>query len=374
MNTHSVYSYSHMISHHTMAGILLITVLFFLQTEAKIVPAPKYVINITHPAMERWAQVAKDYAHYYPKLFEQIESKLPKELLDEIASITPILNRYIPDEFYQEMKGIAKYGKVSLERVVLLNFLYDIYAYDHKERSKSVSVIVEIYDENNPLIVGHVFDYIYSDILRNLTINVEGRNNNPYAPVFLGTSFAGMIGLYMGVSAGCCSVSITERITNVNETWREIFTNLKAGYNTTSFITRSLMQSDQLITFQEAAVILSNSRIVAPCYLMIGGQYDGVLVTRDCNGAFDKAFLSGQTEWYLIGTNYDPWESPPSDDNRKQVVIHQLESAGRGNIDTGNLVKALLVSPIVNDRTAFVAATTPDYWGPYSSVIYYPDN
>ena len=98
------------------------------------------------------------------------------------------------------------------------------------------------------------------------------------------------------------------------------------------------------------------------------------MVTRDRNGAFDKAFLSAQAEWYLIGTNYNPWESPPSDDNRKQVVIHQLESTGRGNIDTGNLIKALLVSPVVNDHTAFVAATTPDYWGPYSGVIYYPDN
>ena len=108
--------------------------LFFSFLQAKLVPAPAYMLNTSLPATEIWAEVAKDFAPKFPMLFKELEAKLPKELLQEIATITPVIDKYIPSQYVEEMRGIAKYGNVTMERLVLLNLLYDIHAYDQTQQ------------------------------------------------------------------------------------------------------------------------------------------------------------------------------------------------------------------------------------------------
>ena len=357
----------------TMPFSLLVLSLFLTTCYSRVIPVPKYEINITILPMERWAHVIKDYAHYYPQLFEEIEPKLPKELLDEVATIADNIDDYFSRDFADEMRGISKYGNVTLARVVLLNLLYDLFAYDHNTRGQSVSVVVNsLMDPNNPIIAGHVMDYIYSDILRELAITIEVVPRvSAVTPIFIGSTFAGMIGVFSGYVAGAVSMAYTERTAYPNETWKDGLIAFKNGkHNVTMLEMRSLFEED---IFYPSPIELSTIPLMAPSYIMLGEQYDGQLITRDRLAALDKLSLSRHTFWYLVQTNYDYWIKEPSDD-RKETTEKAIEKIGRNNIDSNSLSQTLLTPGIVNHQTAYVVGTTPDYWGPYYAYIYYPDD
>ena len=325
--------------------------------------------------MERWAHVIKDYAQYYPQLFEEIESKLPKELLDEVAIIADNIDDFFSRDFADEMRGISKYGNIALARVVLLNLLYDLFAYDHYTRGQSVSVIVDSQmDPNNPIIVGHVMDYIYSDILRELAITIEVVPRvSGVTPIFIGSTFAGMVGVFSGY--GDVSMTYTERAAYPNETWKDALFAFKNGkHNVTMLEMRFIFEQDTFgVSKCPPSIELSIIPLMAPSYIMLGLQLDGLLITRDRLAALDKLSLSRHTFWYLVQTNYDYWIKEPNDD-RKEITKKAIEKIGRNNIDSNSLSQALLTPGIVNHQTAYVVGTTPDYWGPYYGYIYYPDD
>lgn len=357
-----------------MPFFLLVLSLFLTTCYSRVVPVPKYEVNITIAPMERWAHVIKDYAQYYPQLFEEIESKLPNELLDEVATIADNIDDFFSRVIADEMRGISKYGKVTLARVVLLNLLYDLFAYDHNARGQSVSVVVNsLMDPNNPIIAGHVMDYIYSDILRDLAITIEVVPRVPgVTPIFIGTTFAGMVGVLSGYVAGGISMTYTERVAYPHETWKDALIAFKNGkHNVTMLEMRYILEQD-LLDFSPP-IELSIVPLMAPSYIMLGLTYDGLQITRDRLAALDKLSLSRHTFWYLVQTNYDHWIKEPSD-GRKEATEKAVEKIGRNNVDANSLSQALLTPGIVNYKTAYVVGTTPDYWGPYYAYKYYPDD
>ena len=338
---------------------------------SKLVPPPVYTVNLSLPAAEMWAEVARDFAPKFPKLFAEIEAKLPKELLDEVAAITPDLNKYLFPRFVEEMKGIARHGNVSMKRIVLLNLLYDIHAYDQTEEAPSIHVAVNsAIDPNNPIIVGSTFSWVYTPLLRDMIIVVGSKISEDHK--IRGTTFAGMVGLHSGVIAADFSASYAERKTDPSDSWKVLFELLRSGNSSTLALRiRHKQQFDVLgELFPSAVQDFSSFQLLAPSYLMLGGWNagQGVIITRDRLAAYDKQFFGDN--WYLVGTNVDPWIKPP--DAQKKLIMDKLEKKGSA-MDIPELLAILETPELYNNHTAFVTATTPCFWGEYTTLVYQPD-
>ncbi len=73
--------------------------------------------------------------------------------------------------------------------------------------------------------------------------------------------------------------------------------------------------------------MLSNTRINAPCYIIVGGKEpnEGIVITRDREGANHTVELS-EDNWYVAQTNSDYWIH---DDPRYDATVNALESLGQ---------------------------------------------
>lgn len=332
----------------------------------------KYIIDLDLPPEERWAKVSEDYSKDFPKLLSQIESMFPKELVLAATDLAGNLDKYFPYPYADELRGIVKYSmNVTLGQVILGNLLYDLTAYRsltyksvNRPHGACTSIIAS--DNRGNIIHGRNLDYALSDTLRDMTIEVQFKNRaNPN--IFTGTTFAGFVGTLTGAKPGGFSISLDER--DVGEWWQNAVSALKEGsYGIVSLLIRDTLQTNN-IDFNLAVEKLSSTPLITPCYLIVGGLIDtqGVVITRDRIAALDKWYIdpSKPDQWYVLETNYDHWNAPPSDDNRRDPGIKSMNSVGRAKINFNTLFSVLSTDPVLNNGTTYTTVMSPSTTGFY---------
>lgn len=325
--------------------------------------APRFAINLDLPPKQRWNEVVHEYSDQIEQLLTFLKKYIPSEALDVLGVIGLKVEAVIPYPYNQELMGIAENLKgVNIGDMILANTLYEITAWSHDGFKACTSIIAE--DSNGMMFHGRNLDYTLVNYLGNLTITVDFQKAG--VTVYTGTTFAGFIGLLTGQKPHCYTISLDER--DRGEPWMNAIDALVDGLSAVAaFRIRDALASDEL-DYEKALVFLADKPLIAPCYIIIGGAKpsQGAVITRDRIAVLDLWKINvDKGAWFLVETNYDHWEAPPTDDDRRTPAIKAMNEVGQEKLGAVGLFDVLSTPPVLNNRTTYtvvMSAAQPELY------------
>ena len=331
------------------------------------VAAKRYTINLDLPPQQRWMEVAKDYEENIIQLLQQVKKMAPPKVVSLLSMFGDDVDRYMPHPYGLEMVGIAEALNTSIGDVVLGNTLYEVTAYSHQREKGGVKMCTSIVAEtiNGSIYHGRNLDYSFTDLLRDVTITVDFQQGGK--TMYTGTTFAGTVGLATGQKPHAYTISLDER--DQGKWWMNAFESLIAGTHGIVFLRIRDAIADKEMDFESAVTFLADTPLIAPTYIIIGGTkpHEGVVITRDRTAARDLWRLDAEHgRWYLVETNYDHWQPPPADDNRRDPAIKAMNETTRAGLNATSLFKVMSTPPVLNNGTTYtvvMSAGMPEIYG-----------
>lgn len=296
---------------------------------------------------------------------------MPPEVLDLIAVIGDGVEKYIPYPYNMEMVGVALTAKVSVGEVVLGNTIYEVKAFGHGGNKACTSIVAEAV--NGTIYHGRNLDFMFNDVLRNVTIIVDYQQNG--TTIYTGTTFAGYVGLLSGQKPNGFTVTLNERDTG--DWWMNALEAIIAGTRgIAGFHIRDAL-ADPNSDFESALEYLAYKPLIAPCYLIIGGlsARQGAVITRDRLSALDIWRINAfDGRWFLVETNYDHWNPPPTSDDRRDPAIKAMNQTGRENLSGESLFNVLSVPPVLNSGTVYTVVMSAAIPELYNTWVRHPSS
>lgn len=322
-------------------------------SSANDVVAPRFTVNLDLPPQERWTEISSKYSEKLVELLVAMGKVFPNPQSIEMLSVAAAgLVKYLPEEYREEIRGIAKYANVSPGSVALLNIFYDISTFRQKRVANKVvgctSIVAE--DLEGKILHARNLDFFWADILRQMVITVDFQKKGK--TIYTGTTTAGFVGLVTGQKPYKFTISLDQR--NKGDWSLNSLQATKLGTKGfVGFLIRDVL-GDPEATYETAVKTFSMAPLVAPAYIIIGGvkSNEGVVITRGRTDTADTMRLdTSKDHWFVVETNYDPWNPPPRTDDRRDPAISALNSTGRKNICLNSLFKVLSVPPVINEET-----------------------
>ncbi len=331
--------------------------------------AKRYTINLDAPPQDRWVEVTRDYSEEIPLVLQAIKKLVPPVAVDLADVIGDGIEKYVPYPYNMEMVGIKENVEgIGLGEVVLGNIIYEVTAFGHGSSKACTSIVAEA--ENGTIYHARNLDYSrLADILRNMTIIVDFQQNG--TTIYTGTTYAGYIGLLTGQKPHRFTVSLDER--DQGDWWMNALEAMVAGtHGIASLFIRDTLANPSM-DFEDAVIALAYQQpFIAPSYVIVGGTgpRQGAVITRDRIAALDIWRIDAFTgRWYLVETNYDHWEPPPSSDDRRDPAIKAMNETGRANINGPALFNVLSTPPVLNNGTSYTAIMSASIPGLYNTWI-----
>lgn len=342
--------------------LLFVTCSLASTSEVKDYAAPRYNISLDLKAEERWNHILENYnitklKRYTDVLFRLLDPLWSKPLL--LALADGYLDFIAPEPYAGEIRGIAKATDIPTSEVVVLNVFY--------EAMGCTSIIVE--DERGNIYHGRNMDLFYSDLFKEITIDVDFIKNGQV--VYSGTTFVGFVGLWTGQRPYKFTVSANARENNISLR-KNILSMLFNGRPVSWLIRNTLNEAPD---YQSAVLQLSNTPIISEIYLTVAGANsgEGAAITRDRHGlAYILHLNASYGTWFLLQNNHDVWLSPPRYDQRWYIATQALNETGQENINIDTLYKVLSTPRVLNRgtvHTTMMSAASPQT---YVSWIRFP--
>lgn len=103
--------------------------------------------------------------------------------------------------------------------------------------------------------------------------------------------------------------------------------------------------------------------LISTEYIIVGGvtSGQGAIITRDRTHAADVWRLQMPTRWFILETNYDHWNAPPADDDRRDPANKLMNSTSSAQVDVAYLKKVLGTFPVLNAETTYTALMSAAY-------------
>jgi len=324
-----------------------------------------HVINLDAPPEDRWTPLVKAKKTQIAALVKHIKTYI-KELSGSSLLIDIIENKLGPladtmrYPFGEEMKGIARAGNITLSDVVMFNVFYELFTF-------CTSIVAE--DGNGKLYHVRNLDFgIFmgwdvkthkwqtSELLRPLTVNLDFQRGGK--TVFQSVNFAGYIGVLTGIRPHRFTFSINERFDVHDAGLKGIINWLEGDHSGhwLGFLTRQVMEN--ATSFEEAFKALSNTKMLAPAYFILGGNSSsqGAIVTRSSGKAVNVVRLrQPATRWFLLQTNYDNWTPTPFYDKRREAGDHCMAQMSVLGTSFQGLFNVLSSQPVLNKLTVYSA-------------------
>lgn len=320
--------------------------------------ASRFKVDLDTPPEERWDRIFKQYdiAKFNKIATEIVDTFIPKRFVPTLNLIIAPLDKFMPEPYASEMKGISKTTGLGLGEVVGLNIVYDVTAF-------CTSIVAQ--DTKGAIWHGRNLDYKVTDQLKNLTVVVDYYRNG--TAEYTTTSFLGQVGVFTGMKPHSFTISLNERDQgSVEKNMEALLEALVLRKGTlTSFILRDTISSRG--NFREAVDKLSSTPLVAPVYIIVGGVApgEGAVITRDQKHADIWHLDADSGRWWLLETNYDHWLPPPAHDDRRDPGNKAMEKVGQANINERTMFEVLSVKPVLNDGTAYtcmMSAAKPEIY------------
>ncbi|GMR62190.1 hypothetical protein PMAYCL1PPCAC_32385 [Pristionchus mayeri] len=315
--------------------------------DADVTPA-RYRIQLDSPPSARWNQVVDDHLQYLPQLLEEVAQLVPSSDQSEVYKLAENLRNFLPEEYANELEGIANRTGLPMGEIVILNVIYDLTSYNTSRILFQGCTGILACDENGRILHGRNLDYMMQNLLRNITILVDFYRGEKL--VYSGTTFAFYTGLLTGQRPGGFTVSLNQRYSG-SFTENLLAAVVTKFQNPVSFLIRRTL--DEESSFARAVDRLSSTHIIAPCYMIVGGmtEYEGAIISRDRWSAADVQTLN-ETNWFLVQTNFDHWNEE-NDDGRKPTAVELLSELDRSDLNATSIFEILSAPPVRNDLTIF---------------------
>ncbi|RXG52287.1 Acid ceramidase [Armadillidium vulgare] len=334
--------------------------------DKKLLPkeVERFKINLDEDPKVRWKEVTEAKKEDLKKLVIYMEELmtflLGKRIFNFVNESLPELAKTLPDPYYEEIKGIAEAGNLTVTQITMYNIFYEVFTvctsiitqdpsgYIHHGRNLDFGLFLGWDDHNHTWIV--------AELLRPLVIHLEWYKNGSL--LFESVSYTGFIGVITGIKKDKFSFSLDERFT-----WNGGYIGLLEwimfkdhDQKWVSFLIREVMESAE--TYEEAKNNLITPRLLAPCYLILSGIYpgQGCVITRyrnDYNILELGSSKVGQGSWFLVETNYDHWKEPPFYDDRRTPAIKCLNEGGQNNTGWELIYNVLSTKPVLNKLTTY---------------------
>jgi len=319
--------------------------------------APKYVVDLDADPYNRWTHIAEKYNGEMIEIWLDIfmrklekESKYYEEIVERL---TEDLDNFLGVTFAQELRGLSAALNIETKKLLLANFMYELTAFNSSTSSKACTSIVAE-DEYGNIYHGRNLDYDGAQLLREFIIEIDFQRNG--RTLYKAISLVGSISVPTGVKSGAFSITGNQR--NTGSVLDNIFSAI-LGSQMNFLLIRRILETAS--TYDEALNILSSSPVIAPMYYIIAGieSGEGAIVVRDPLKNVETITLRNQTnlsKWFLIETNYEPWQQPPPQDNRREVGILEMKKVGQKQFSLSKMEAILGKYPIINHRTVYTAS------------------
>ena len=322
---------------------------------------PTYILNLDEQPELRWRQVGKDYGSQMVKFRSQVIQlfKIPPAILELMETQSTAIEAYLPPEYAAEIVGLANVIGMSVTDMIFVNILYDITA-------ACTSIVAQTSD--NKIIHARNLDYSLAAELRNLTIIIDAKRNNK--TVYSGVTYAGMVGLATGQKPNAFTISLNQRNKGFRiENLYQILVDRESHFVT--FEIRSMLES-AVGSFRSTVLQFMTTPLMAPCYIILGGVQpgEGAVITRAREAELSIRFIDTENDvWYVLETNYDWWDPPPSSDNRRDPAVKHMNQIGQSKISLDTLYDVLSTPPVCNQGTTYTALMSAASPGALRAVI-----
>ncbi|XP_042325602.1 LOW QUALITY PROTEIN: acid ceramidase [Sceloporus undulatus] len=278
-----------------------------------------------------------------------------KKYMAALESKLAWLGSTLPPPFKEEIEGIASASENTLGDIVVFNIFYEIF-------TVCTSIVAE--DKTGKLYHARNLDFglfLGWDVknsswsvtkeLKPLMVSLEFQRNNK--TVFKSANLAGYVGMVSGLKPGAFSLTMNERF-SLDGGYIGLFEWIMGQRDGwwMSFLTRSVLENGT--SYEDAKDKLSNSKLLAPAYFILGGNKsgEGCIITRTRSAVLDIWPLNIEKgTWYLVETNYDRWKDPFVLDNRRDPAMKCLNQTMQENISLSTIYNVLSTKPVLNKLT-----------------------
>jgi acid ceramidase len=331
---------------------------------------PTFVVDLDKAPYDRWTEISQKYKGPIGDLVQSVKdfisSFVSESIVDKLINELGTLDGKLPQPYADEIMGISNVTGVPLGEIVLYNIFYEIF-------TVCTSIVAEdpqgkLYHARNldfGLFLGwddKTHDWLVTERLRNNIINVDWRKNG--RTVFKSVNFAGFVGVYNGVRPKGFTVTANERFDLKNGGYIGIIKWLM-GDNSASWMTllvREVMEN--ATSYDEAVQRLSNTKLMAPVYYIVGGNSSGQgsIIVRSRTETLDvvNLNLTDPNGWYILETNYDPKSKPLFIDDRRTPGNECMRKLGRDKVDFAGIFNVLSSTTNLNKLTAYTTLMQVD--------------
>lgn len=302
----------------------------------------KYLVNLDLPAEQRWINVAKDHARSIRETILVFRAFVPAELFPFLELLGSDIEKYIPAQYANEIKGIAKAVKVNIGDIVLSNLMYDVTTF-------CTSIVSQ--DDKGQIWHSRNLDFPVFNMLKKLTISVDFRRSGK--TVYSAVTFAGYVGILTGQKPYGFTISVDRRGQG-GALWNLLIGLLDNSVVPVSFLVRDALANSA--NYTEAIDLLANTPTAAPVYFIIAGvrPTEAAVITKDRLKPHDIWTIDPSSgRWFEVETNYDHWTKPPHSDNRRDPAIRAMEAVGQNKIALKSLFNVMSTTPVLNHYTIY---------------------
>ncbi|CAB4037165.1 Hypothetical predicted protein, partial [Paramuricea clavata] len=187
-----------------------------------------------------------------------------------------------------------------------------------------------------------------SEALRPLILNFNFQRSGK--TVYVITGFTGFIGAITGMKPGVITLTMNERFVPDGG-----FVGLiewlvgERDAHWVTFLARDLL--DTATSFDMASNALSKTKILAPCYYILGGNSSGqgIVITRGrTKSLYPMSMDQAKGGWYVLQTNYDHWKAPLIIDDRRTPGKACMDQMTQTNVGFEGLYNVLSTIPVLN--------------------------
>lgn len=299
----------------------------------------RYTVYLDKPASTRWNRVVDDHKPYIQQAVKEIDAMFAGVTKTVASYVLEYASQFGYVLYNDELEAIAERAEVKLGDLIMLQLAYEMFA----------CCTCAVFNINDQPIHVRTMDWDMP-VLKKLTVEIEFKNENK--TVFLATTWAGYVGVLTGMIPGICSVAL-----NYRKTGDDYFSNFMRairGKWPASFLIRKVLETcdDYNIIIQN----LSNSQLIAPCYLIICGLKHCKVITRDR----DKEVKQQKPSKYVIQTNndYDTRTNNRLYSNERRDLSKKIIKNIK-TFDYDDITKQFWKFPIINEITVYFTIMNP---------------
>ncbi|XP_064607655.1 acid ceramidase-like [Liolophura sinensis] len=327
---------------------------------------PTYVVNLDLPGEERWTEVMKDRGPQIRHLLSMF-----KQFIRDFGNRTEKIIKFVDTNgekmvstlpYADEMRGIANATGLPLGEVVFYNVFYELFTF-------CTSIVAQ--DSSGKLFHARNLDFglflgwdvktdswTITEALRHTIVNIDFRRNNK--TVFKSVHFAGYLGVLTGVKPGVFTLTMNERF-NIDGGFMGVIEWILGDHSGQwmGFLTRQTLENSH--SFEEAKKNLTNTKMLAPAYFILGGTKpgEGCVITRARESAVD-VWCMNSSMWYILETNYDHWQKPLFLDDRRTPAHKCMNTLTQKKVSVAGIFDVLSSKPVLNKLTTYTALMQVD--------------